>query len=113
MSFECTISDVGAARLVAVCGRVDSATAGDLEKSLQNLFDHAGRHAILELSALNYISSAGLRIVLMAAKRAKVAQSKLVLCGLAPHVREVFAISGFMKILDVADDQAAALARIG
>jgi anti-anti-sigma regulatory factor len=48
----------------------------------------------------------------MAAKRAKQSQGKLVLCGLLPHVREVFEISGFLKILDVVDDRAAALAQL-
>lgn len=48
----------------------------------------------------------------MSAKRAKQAQARLVLCGMAPHVREVFEISGFLKILEVAADQAAAQAML-
>lgn len=110
MALECTISEFGAARLAHVIGRVDSATAGELEKSLAPLFDTPGRHAIVDLSALDYISSAGLRIVLMSAKRAKQIQARLILCGMAPHVREVFEISGFMKILEVTNDPASAQA---
>ncbi|MDD2609920.1 MAG: STAS domain-containing protein [Giesbergeria sp.] len=112
MALECTISELGAARVACIMGRVDSATAGALEKSLTPLFDTPGRHAIIDFTALDYISSAGLRIVLMSAKRAKQAQARLVLCGMAPHVREVFEISGFLKILEVAADQAAAQAML-
>ena len=94
----------------AIRGRVDSASAGDMEKALQPLFCEAGQRAIVDLSALDYISSAGLRVVLMAAKRAKQTQGRLMLCSLPPPVREVFEISGFLKIIDVAPDPAAALA---
>jgi len=48
----------------------------------------------------------------MAAKRAKLAQGALLLCSLQPQVRDVFEISGFLRILEVAPDQAAALGRL-
>ena len=67
---------------------------------------------MVDFSALTYVSSAGLRVILMAAKRVKQSQGKLVLFGLSPQVREVFEISGFLKILDVVDDRAAALVRL-
>ncbi len=110
MALECTISEFGAARLAHVVGRVDSASAGALEKSLAPLFDTPGRHAVIDFSALDYISSAGLRIVLMSAKRAKQLQARLILCGMAPHIREVFEVSGFLKILEVVSDSASAQA---
>lgn len=110
MALECTISELGAVRLACIIGRVDSATAGGLEKAIIPLFDTSGCHAIVDLAAVDYISSAGLRIILMAAKRAKQAKARLVLCSMAPQVREVFEISGFLKILEVAADQASAQA---
>ena len=48
----------------------------------------------------------------MVAKRAKQAKGRLVLFGLQPHVKEVFEISGFLKILEVVNDQAEAQALI-
>jgi len=112
MALECTISELGAVRLACIIGRVDSATAGALEKSIIPLFDTPERHVIADLAALEYISSAGLRVILMAAKRAKQAKARFVLCGMPPHVREVFEISGFLKILEVAADQASAQAML-
>ena len=53
------------------------------------------------MTELSYISSAGLRVVLVLAKRLKQAGGKLVIYGMQPHVREVFDISGFLAILNV------------
>lgn len=112
MSFQFQLIDADGVRQVSLAGRLDSATSGDFEKDLHPLFAASGVRALLDFSSLDYISSAGLRVVLMTAKRARQAQGRLVLCGLQPHVREVFEISGFLKILSVADDQAAALSQL-
>lgn len=85
-------------------GRLDSATAGDLEQVLLPLFA-GGVAVVVDFAELAYISSAGLRVVLMAAKRAKQAGGRLMLCSLSSVVREVFEISGFLKILDTCDSR--------
>jgi anti-sigma B factor antagonist len=59
-----------------------------------------------------YVSSAGLRVVLMAAKLAKANGGAVSLFGLQPMVREVFTMSGFDKVVTIRDDEAAALAAI-
>jgi anti-anti-sigma factor len=111
MTFQSEIIEAEGAHQVTLSGRLDSATSGDFERSLQGLFQAGGGKVMMDFSALDYISSAGLRVVLMAAKRAKQGQGQgqLVLYGLQPHVREVFEISGFLKILEVVNDRAAAL----
>ena len=65
----------------------------------------------MDFAGIDYISSMGLRSVLMAAKRARQQTQRLILTGLQPHVREVFEISGFLSILEVAPsfDQAQSL----
>ncbi|RDK04114.1 STAS domain-containing protein [Paraburkholderia lacunae] len=112
MTFQCELTDTNGVRQVSLSGRLDSATSGDFEKHLQTLFESSGARALMDFSSLDYISSAGLRVVLMAAKRAKQAQGRLVLCGLQPHVKDVFEISGFLKILTVADDPVSALSHL-
>ena len=109
MSFQYEYSQLDGAAAVRLSGRLDSATASGFEKPLQDLFNLPGSRVLMDFSALEYISSAGLRVVLMAAKRAKQSQGALVLCSLQPQVRDVFEISGFLRILDVAADPAAAL----
>lgn len=112
MSFTADISPLDTGRIAILSGRLDSATSGGFEKRLLELFETPGARVLLDFTALDYISSAGLRVILMGAKRAKQTQGRLVLCGLRPDVREVFEISGFLKIIDVVTDLAAGRERL-
>lgn len=112
MTFQTEIYNAEGVQSVKLMGRLDSATSSTLEKSLQTLFEAPQAKVLLDFSELNYISSAGLRVVLMAAKRAKQSVGRLVLAGLQIHVKEVFEISGFLKILEVEDSRALALAKL-
>lgn len=94
--------------VVAINGRLDAVTSPELEKSCSALIEQGQNRLILDLTALDYVSSAGLRSVLAAAKKAKAAGGTLVLCGLSGLVQEVFTISGFDSFLPVYDDVAAA-----
>ncbi len=98
--------------LIAPSGRLDSNTAVDFEKQLLARLDSAPS-LVLDLGDLEYVSSAGLRVILMAAKKIRQGQGRMLLCALRPHIREVFEISGFMAIFEVHPDRAAALAAFG
>lgn len=112
MTLTLTVSAIEGAQVARPSGRIDSANAASFETDLLALFATPGSRVLVDMSELNYISSAGLRVVLMAAKRAKQGQGRLILCAMQPHIREVFAISGFLKILDVVADCAAGKAAI-
>ncbi|MDI6024974.1 STAS domain-containing protein [Corticibacterium sp. UT-5YL-CI-8] len=100
----------GPAVVADVQGRLDSTNAAAVEAEL---FKRLGSGAfILDFTRLDYISSAGLRVVLVVAKRLKQSGNKFILAGLQPHIKDVFEISGFLGILDVADNRADALARL-
>jgi stage II sporulation protein AA (anti-sigma F factor antagonist) len=93
-------------------GRVDSTTSGDLEQRLLDLLGSGQRRLVLDLAGIEYISSAGLRVLLVVAKRLKTAQGDLVLCALTPAVRQVFELAGFLSIFQLEDSREAALARL-
>src|ERR1700741_3303550 len=96
---------VGDVLVVKVSGRLDSSTAQAAEETFAQLL---GKHApflTLDMSKLDYISSAGLRVLLVVAKKLQQAKGKMVLFGLVPNVREVFSISGFDKIFTIEADQ--------
>ncbi len=112
MSLTASAEAIDAGTLVRATGRLDSATSGPFEKQLLEHFGAPGSRVLVDLAALDYVSSAGLRVILMAAKRAKQTQGRLVLCALQPHVLEVFEISGFLKIIEVEADEAAGRARL-
>ncbi|MGL4410423.1 MAG: STAS domain-containing protein [Zoogloea sp.] len=112
MSFQAEHSVVDAIQVLSLNGRLDSATSSQLEKSIQGIFQAPGTRLLMDFAKLDYISSAGLRVVLMAAKRAKNEQGRLILCSLQAHVKQVFEISGFLKILEVSDSRDTAISQL-
>lgn len=100
-----TLNDV---HIVAITGSLDSTTSPDAQKSLDAVLAYAKR-LVLDFSELDYISSAGLRILLGAAKKLRASGGTLGMFGLNQSVREVFEISGFSSILSVYRSEAEAL----
>lgn len=96
--------------IVALQGQLNSGNAAEAESELTAVLDRGVARLILDCSNLNYISSAGLRVVLILAKRSRASATKLVLFGMQASVREVFAISGFLGILQAVDTREEALA---
>ena len=92
-------------------GRVDSNSARELEEALLPLFD-AGAPVLVDLDSMSYISSAGLRVLLLAARRSKATSLPLALCSMSKPVEEVFTISGFAKLFRIHPDRAEALAAL-
>lgn len=103
---------VGDVLVLAPAGQINSGNAAAVESELLAKLEQGESRLVLDLAHLDYISSAGLRVVLMLAKRIKERAGALVVCGMQPHVREVFDISGFLAILTVTDDRNAALAKL-
>ncbi|HTH15956.1 MAG TPA: STAS domain-containing protein [Magnetospirillum sp.] len=97
----------GEATVLVPVARVDSSTAKAFEAKVLQAVNQGAPRIILDFSELDYISSAGLRVVLVGAKMTR-APRKFALCGMKPHIREVFDVSGFAKILSIQPDRAAA-----
>ena len=98
------------ATIFSLQGQINSANAAELEAQVVRALDGGVRKVLFDFAGLDYISSAGLRVVLVVAKRLK-QDGLFVLCNMQPHVREVFDISGFLAILNVEATRAEALAR--
>lgn len=79
-------------------GRSDAATSNMLEEKLLALVGGGEKRFVVEFSNLEYISGAGLRMLLLVAKRLKSANGKIVLFALKGQVKEVFEIAGFSAI---------------
>jgi anti-anti-sigma factor len=96
-------------------GRIDHATADGLKAALTPYLAScaAGRdRLVLDLSGVEYISSVGLRVLMLASKQVKAQGGSLAVCGLGPVVREIFEISRFNLVLDVFPALREALARL-
>ncbi len=89
----------GTTLLLALEGRLDTMTAPELEKELAGSLDSADS-LVLDFTALNYISSAGLRVLLSAHKQMS-AKRGLTIKNVNEIVREVFDVTGFSDILTI------------
>jgi anti-anti-sigma factor len=87
-------------RVVSVTGRADAEAADALEAALRSAIDGHARVAA-NFATLDYISSAGLRAVLQAARAAQTRGSEFAVCGLSAPVRKVFDMSGLHHVLRI------------
>jgi len=108
MTIAC--ENLGETLVVSLKGQLNSVNSAATESELIGHLDRGVSKIALDFALLDYISSAGLRVVLVLAKRLKQAGGKLVLFGLQPNVREVFDVSGFLAILNVSTTRDEALA---
>ncbi|MBI3784038.1 MAG: STAS domain-containing protein [Deltaproteobacteria bacterium] len=99
--------------IVAIDGRLDASNAPDLERALLKQIDGGAKKLLVDCAGLDYISSAGLRVLLVAAKRLKTVDGTVALSGLKHTVREVLDIAGFSPIFRLFADRTTALAGLG
>jgi anti-anti-sigma factor len=101
----------GRVALAAAGGRLDHTNAEDFRVALWPALDACttgGEAVVLDLAKLGYISSAGLRILMLAARRVTEQGGTLVIAGLQPVVREIFQITRFDRVFRIFDDASAA-----
>jgi anti-anti-sigma factor len=84
--------------LVALAGRLDMTSAGSLEQELETLIAGGAERLAIDLGGLDYLSSAGLRALLVAARRLQEAKGTLALIGLRGTVKEVLEIAGLANV---------------
>ncbi|MFH1152775.1 MAG: STAS domain-containing protein [Pseudomonadota bacterium] len=99
-------------QILTVSGRLDSNTSEKFENELYTAVNNGTTHLIVDMEALDYISSAGLRVILKATKDLKQKQGGIVLCSLQDYVREVFEIAGFDSYLNIESTREKALAAL-
>jgi anti-anti-sigma factor len=93
---------IGNAVLLAAAGRIDHASAEGFKAALQPHLENCragGDVVVLDFSGVEYISSVGLRVLMLAAKQARGAQGSIAVAALQPVVREIFEISKFTLVL--------------
>lgn len=93
----------GTVATLGLVGRLDGTTAKSVETSFINLVDRDFKLFVFDFTEIDYISSAGLRILLVAAKKLKTIDGRMVICCLTPNVQEVFDMSGFNTIFTIYD----------
>jgi anti-anti-sigma factor len=95
--------------VVSVKGRMDAVTSPEFEKNLSALIATGETTFLINLSQLEYISSAGLRSILTIAKQLKAKDGKIFFAALQGAVKDVFQISGFGTIFKIFETEEEAL----
>lgn len=91
--------------LIAVDGRVDSSTAPQLEKALQKITDNGRYRIVVDLSETDFVSSAGLRVLLSALKQTRrFNRGDLRLAGLSLKVKKAFELAGLTQLFHIFDN---------
>lgn len=111
MTVELRQERLGGVLVLTPSGRLDNESAVDFELAAQELLAAGERHLVVDLSRLNYISNAGLRVLANTGKALDSPATSLRLAGLSPALRQVFDAAGFSAMFDIHADRAAALAR--
>ena len=106
---EISSRDEGEVKVVEVEGNLDTNTSPKAQEHLNGLLSGGSSKILINFAKLNYISSAGLRILLATAKQLRANGGDLRLCSLNQGVQDVFEISGFSSILSVHATEAGAL----
>lgn len=104
-----TVAKVDETNIVGIEGRLDTTNYSELESSLAGLTAQNEKRILLDLSKMDYISSSGLRILLMYLKKMKAVEGRFMLSGMSQEIKEIFEISGFINIFEIYDDQESAI----
>jgi anti-sigma B factor antagonist len=89
------------ALILSLTGKLDATTSKAFEDRILGVIDAGEQRVVIDLSQLEYVSSSGLRVFLLAAKRLNSSNGKIALCSLKDHIRQVFDLAGFSSILSI------------
>jgi anti-anti-sigma factor len=96
--------------VLRIAGRIDGVTAPELELACHGWITPGDSNMILDLSEVQYMSSAGLSVVLSAGKKIDHYGGRLLICGVAGRLKQVFAFAGFDTLFPIFETREAALA---
>ncbi len=91
----------GGINIFKLNGRLDSNTSQGFEKKLFQAISDGSKTMVVDFKDLDYISSAGLRVILKATKAIKREDGRIMLCSMQDYVKEVFEIAGFDSFLPI------------
>jgi anti-anti-sigma factor len=94
-------------------GKIDTLTSPDFELAMRSSFSGDGSRVIVDMREVSFITSAGIRVLAMAAKRTTATQGGLAVFGLNSTINEVFEISGLQKMIPIVANETEARSKLG
>jgi len=95
---ETYISNNETQTVISIKGRLDTVNVSDFEKAIAQIISGEMKDVVVDCSALDYISSSGLRIFLTLQKTANAKQGKLTIKDMKPEIKEIFDMTGFTAL---------------
>lgn len=108
-----SIEEKDKCKLVRLAGRLDATTTPALEGKISKVLDQNKQFMLMDFSKVDYLSSAGMRLLLSATKKLKAHGGKLVFCSMSDEVMEIIKMAGFERILAIYPSEEAALKACG
>jgi anti-anti-sigma factor len=107
---EITPRHYGNVLVLDMIGRLDKATSGNAHDAVVGFANTGAKRMVLNLDKLDYVTSAGLHVILMLAKLLQSSNGELKICRANANVKEVLETSGFNSLIEMFDDEKAAIA---
>ena len=95
--------------ILCLSGRLDAYSSTELEKKLESLIKASQPHVVIDFQNLEYISSSGLRVLLMALKKTRKLEGDIKLACMQSFIKEVFDMAGFSQLFNIFDTDEAAV----
>jgi anti-anti-sigma factor len=109
VSLHIDLEEIDQKVILRLDGRLDAATTPILERKINTLIGEGRHQLVLDCLRIDYLSSAGMRLLLSASKKLKTKKGSLVLFAIGEEVMEIIKLAGFDKILVVFDTEQEAL----
>lgn len=95
--------------VVTVTGRIDTATSGEFEATIQELIDKGQKNLVMDFAAVDFLSSSGLRVLVSVRKKLRVAGGDIVLASPSERAADSFEIAGLDKLFPSYPDRESAV----
>ena len=99
-------------RILELTGRMDNATSAAVDTQINTALDATPSALILDVAGLTFVSSIGLRTLLMAAKRCQKQDVALAFAAVPPSIADLFEVSGLQSLFRIYPDRSSALAAV-
>ncbi len=97
---DVTVEEKGEIIIMRVKGRLDAASSPQLEQRINSIIDGGHFKLVLNFSDVDYLSSAGMRLMLAISKKLRHLEGKVVACSLSDDVMEVIKMAGFNQVIE-------------
>jgi anti-sigma B factor antagonist/stage II sporulation protein AA (anti-sigma F factor antagonist) len=109
MSLQITVDEKSGSKILRIDGRLDAVSSTQFDESLTKV-DESSQNVFVDFSKVEYLSSAGMRVMLAHSKKMSAKQGKLVFFQISEEVMEIIKMAGFEKILTIRSSESQALA---